>query len=213
MRRGRWGREGGGSEGSGVTLRAGVTWLARRSITGLALATALAGPLSPTLQAESSQPAQYQIQAEFVERFTRFIDWPSDAFPDRDAPFVVCVVGKTPVTAYLERRVRDRQIKGRRAELRQLAPTADLSSCNLVFIAAEERPHLDQILTGLEGRPVATVADSAGFAQKGVLINLVHDSRGGRVRFEICSDAAKRTALRLHAQLLYVARPVEEAGR
>ncbi len=165
--------------------------------------------LGPAPARALADDLEYQVKAEFVERFTHFVDWPPSAFPSANAPFVLCVVGETPLTAYLEQMARLRRIKGRPVELRRVRPEADLSRCNLLFIAGDERTHLQRILAAVTGQPVLTIADSEGFGRAGVLINLSVDDQG-RVRFEISSSMAHRTALTLNAQLLKLARHAEE---
>jgi hypothetical protein len=169
---------------------------ARLAIAALALAIAL-----PQARAATGDELEYPVKAEFIERFTHFIDWPPSAFAGPDSPFILCVLGETPMSDYLERLAQRRRIKGRPVQLRRLKTAADLSQCHLVFIAADERAHLKQILARVEGRPIVTVADSEGFSRAGVLINLMLDAQG-RVGFEISSASARRTALTLNAQLL-----------
>jgi len=184
----------------------------RRAIAGLGVASILTF-LAPALAVVAPAPVhagsddlEYRVKAEFIERFTHFIEWPPTAFAGPDAPFVLCVVGRTPVTGYLEAMARVRRIRDRRVELRRLGPTAELSACHLVFIASDERAYLKQILARVAGRPIVTVADSEGFGRAGVLINLVLDGEG-RVRFEISAAGARQSALTLNAQLLRLSRP------
>lgn len=148
---------------------------------------------------------EYRVKAEFIERFTHFIEWPPSAFPSPSAPFVVCIVGHTPVTVYLAALAQHRRIKDRPVALRELRASSDLSACHLAFIAADERPYLKKILAGVEGLPIVTVADSAGFGRAGVLINLLLDAEG-RIEFEISSTSARHSALLLKAQLLRLSR-------
>jgi hypothetical protein len=156
----------------------------------------------------------YPVEAEFIERFTHFIEWPPSAFAGPDASFVLCVVGETPLTVHLARLAAHRRLKERDVELRTLGPSSDLSACHLAFLAGEVRPYLKQILSRVHGRPVVTVADSEGFARAGVLINLVLDPEG-RVAFEISPRGARGSGLTLNAQLLKLARPSpwSETGR
>jgi len=183
----------------------------RRAIAGLGVASILTF-LAPALAVVAPAPVhagsddlEYRVKAEFIERFTHFIDWPQSAFAGPDAPFILCVIGETPLGPYLDRLAQYRRIKGRAVQLRRVKANADLSQCHLVFIAADERAHLKQILARVEGRPIVTVADSEGFGRAGVLINLNLDAEG-RVGFEISSASAKHTALTLNAQLLKLSR-------
>jgi hypothetical protein len=152
---------------------------------------------------------EYRVKAEFVERFTHFVEWPPGAFASPDAPFVICVVGETPITTYLEELARARRIKGRPVELRRVRPDGELLRCHVVFIAADERIHLQKILAEVGRLPILTIADTEGFGRDGVLINLDVDDEG-RVRFYISPGVAKRTALMLNAQLLRLSRHAPE---
>jgi hypothetical protein len=154
---------------------------------------------------------EYTVKAEFIERFTHFIDWPSQAFTGTDGPFVFCVIGDSPLVPYLERLTQQRRIKDRRAELKRLKWSDDASGCHMLLIAADERAHAKQILSRVSGKPILTVGDSEGFAQLGVIINLLLDEEG-HVRFEMNAPQAKRSGLNISAQLLRLARLVTEDG-
>jgi hypothetical protein len=179
--------------------------LGRRWTSGWVLAATLATLVVP---ARADEQLEYAIKAEVIERFTHFIDWPNEAFAGSNAPFVLCVVGDTPLTSHLEFVLaRDHHVKDRHAELRRVKSYGDLGGCQLAFVAAAERPRLKQLLGRTVGHPILTVADSDGFAREGVLINLYLDD-GNHVRFEICADAVKKSGLKLSAQLLRFARVV-----
>jgi len=174
----------------------------RRAVASVGLVVAVVVVVTPAIaRGGGGDQLEYRVKAEFVERFTRFIEWPPTAFAGPDSPFVLCVIGRTPVANFLEALAQSRRIKDRRVELRRLQPNADLSGCHLVFIASDERPWLKQILSRAAGHPIVTVADSEGFGRAGVLINLVVDDQG-RVRFEISPAGAHQSALTLNAQLL-----------
>src|SRR4051812_4604637 len=96
----------------------------------------LAGFLTPARA--TSQPSEYAIKAEFIERFTRFIDWPESAFLGRDAPFVLCVIGGNPFGDYLDRLARERKIKDRKVKLLLVGRSSELDPCHLVFVATSE---------------------------------------------------------------------------
>jgi hypothetical protein len=176
-------------------------WLARATA-GLVLLAGMTAAAST--RADELEQA---VKAEFIERFTRFVDWPMQSM--HDAQFVICVIGETPMEPHLLRLAHERRIKDRPVELRHLKAGADVSGCHVLFIAPGERARLKQILAHSAGRPVLTIGDAEGFAQQGVLINLVVDD-DGKVRFEICSTQLRRSGLNVSAQLLRLARLVEE---
>ena len=151
-------------------------------------------------QERSSEPV---LKAEFIERFTRFIDWPREVLASSGI-FRLCVVGSTPVALSLEQLARTRQFKGHAAYTVRLVALDGLSSCHLVFIDGSERRRLDDILSRTAGKPILTVGDTVGYSARGVIINFYRS--GSRLRFEINIAAALESGLRFRSKLLKLAR-------
>lgn len=150
---------------------------------------------------------EYAVKAEFLERFTHFIRWPSTSFTDADHPFVLCVIGKNPFGTYLTELVGRQRIQSRRAMLRSISALGQIDGCHLLFIAHSERRRIASIVRRTSGRPILTVGDTGGFAEAGVLVNLyLHDSN---VRFEINILAVKQSGLKFSSKLLKLARVVD----
>jgi hypothetical protein len=150
---------------------------------------------------------EYDVKVEFMERFTRFIDWPAGAFSSDESPFVLCVAGTSPFGPYLEELVRERQLKNRAIVLRSIAELAPLDGCHMLFVATSDRKRLKSIVAKTLRRPILTVADSEGFARTGVLVNFYLDE-AKHVRFEVNADAIKLSGLKFSSKLLKLARIV-----
>lgn len=153
------------------------------------------------VRAPRSEP---EIKAEFVQRFTAFVEWPEATFADHDAGFLVCVAGSGPVADQVVTVARMRVFKGRRAHVRRLGPREPAGRCHLLFIAATEEPRLGELLATVADQPVLTVGDGPGFGARGALINFFR--QGENVRFEVNAEAVKRGGLRFNARLLQLAR-------
>ena len=151
-------------------------------------------------QERGSEPV---LKAEFIERFTRFIDWPRDVL-GTSGPFRLCVVGSTPVAMALEQLARTRRFKGHGATSVRLVALDGLAGCHMVFIDSSERRRLEDILSRTAGRPILTVGDTDGFSARGVIINFYRS--GSRLRFEINIAAALESGLRFRSKLLKLAR-------
>jgi hypothetical protein len=141
-----------------------------------------------------------EVKAEFLERFTRFIDWPPSAFAGQTAPFVVCLMGNHPFGDYIDKMVRDRLIKDRPTLLRRPTEAVETLGCHLLFVAGSEDKRLAKVLAHTAERPILTVSDTRGFAARGVLVNFYRDDK--KVRFEINAAAAKRSGLKFSSKLL-----------
>jgi hypothetical protein len=181
----------------------------RVASTAAALLVAMQAALGPAASVAAAEDNfEYQLKAEFIERFTRFVDWPQDANGEGGrAAFVIGVVGESAIYDHLADIVGQRKIKGRQAELLTVTDLDQVAKCDLVFIAPAASEQLPTILSRTEGLAILTVSDSEGFGERGVLINLFRE--GEYLRFEINRNAVSRSGLRFSSNLLRLARLVE----
>ena len=147
---------------------------------------------------------EYRVKAEVLERLTRFIEWPQ-LHPS--GTFVIGVVGRNPFGGSLERIARERGFKGLRTVVRELGSANGAEGCHLVFVSREGLPHLEELLGRTRGRPVLTVGDTPGLAQRGVIINLLTERH--HLHFEVNPSQAKASGLKISSKLLRLGRVVE----
>ena len=168
----------------------------------LAALPCLMGAATP----QEAQP-EYTIKARFLLQFPEFASWPSAAgLGDASRPFVILVLGDSPFGDRLDQAAQGRKVQGHPVEVRYSHDPAALDGCQMVFICASERGRLAPILARAASKPVLTVADTEGFAEQGVMINLTIES--SLPRFEINRAPARAAGLSLSAQLLGLARKV-----
>lgn len=172
----------------------------------LTLATAFPGRAQ---SGDSSDSSEYLIKAGFTYNFAKLIDWPSGAFAQPDSPIVIGVLGTDPFNGTLDQVLKGKEANGRAFEVRHLKWGADLKGCNILFVSDSETAHLDELLHNIKGLPVLTIGQTAGFAQRGGIINFVVEDN--RVRFEINADAAKQANINISSRLLSLAIPVHGA--
>jgi hypothetical protein len=153
-----------------------------------------------------AQGLEYKVKAEFLERFTRFIEWPADSgLNNSDKAFCICVTGKNPFGSYLEDMAAQVKIKGKPVEIHQIEQlTAELPKCQILFIARSEKDRLADILKLTQDKPILTVGDTNGFAADGVLVNFF--SSGSYIRFEVNIDRAEKSKLKFSSRLLKLAK-------
>ena len=148
----------------------------------------------------ASASPEGDLKAEFIERFTRFVDW--ETLPDT---VTLCVVGDTPITAHLQKIARRQRIKNKPARVFTVA-AEDVDGCQVVLIAGDDSDQLHTVLARTAGRPILSIAEAPGAAKAGAIINLYFEDQ--HIRFEINTAAAKRGRLTLRSKLLKLARIV-----
>jgi len=171
---------------------------------GLLLAGALLLLLIPraTVAGDVDPSTLRQVEAGFLYNFFFFVDWPDSL---EGGELTLGVVGEDPFGPVLDT-LREREIQGRRIELRWFDSLAAIEPCHILFVSASVADSLDQLLDRLEGHSVLTVSDMEDFVDRGGMIQFRVVDR--RVRFDIDQAEAQEHGLRLSSQLLKVAREV-----
>lgn len=176
-----------------------------RLAVAVALGAALARP-APTVsaaprQARASLPTEYDVKAAFLYNFAKFVEWPEASLPT-DGTFVLGVLGSDPFGRALEE-LDGRTVLGRRIVVRRYEREEDAAACQILFISSSEEERLPAILAALLRKPVLTVSDGDGWAERGVIINF--KTRQSKIRFEINLERAEMSRLRMSSQLLKLA--------
>lgn len=150
----------------------------------------------------------YVLKAVYLEKFSRFITWPEEcAMDDPSAPFVIGVIGKTPLHKNLEQIYAVQKINNKKVEIRKISDLYEIKDVHVLFIAESEKRNLQNILVLTEHLPVLTVSESTNFAEKGVLINFYEEEN--KLRFEINETAALKSPLQMSFYLLNSAKIVK----
>ena len=152
---------------------------------------------------------EYPIRAAYLYQFARFVEWP-DETAGRERDLVIGVLGDTALGDALDRVVAGKKVRGHGLAVRRLESAPGDGVCDIVFIGGGDDARVAAALEKLRGVPVLTVGDRDGFVQRGGMIGFVVED--GRVRFDVNLHAARQAGLRVSAQLLGVARSVDDAS-
>jgi len=186
-----------------------VQWLSRlNGLTGVFfILPAMLLECGFVLQAQNVTSAEYQVKAVFLFNFTQFVEWPASAFPDRQAPFVIGVLGEDPFGLYLDETVKGETVNGHPLVVRRFVSAEEAKACHILFINGDKGDRLKQVLTDLKGRSVLTVSDAADFARQGGMIRFITESNKIRIRINL--EATKDADLTISSKLLRLAEIVD----
>jgi hypothetical protein len=160
--------------------------------------------------AQAARASEYQVKAVFLFNFAQFVDWPAEAFPASDTPLVIGVLGLDPFGPALDQTVRDERLGGRPFQVRRYRSVDEIETCHILFISRSEGNRPEAILAGLKRRPILTVSDADGFAQRGGMIRFVTDRN--RIRLQLNLAAAEAAHLTISSKLLRVAEVITRTG-
>src|SRR4051812_18108133 len=89
-----------------------------------------------------AQFSEFQIKAERICSFARFVEWPSRKFVSPDSPFVIGVFGTDAISDFLREALQNRLIKDRPVVIKHILAKQELSGCHVLFISRSERDRL-----------------------------------------------------------------------
>src|SRR6202035_5348467 len=96
------------------------------------------------IEAQTNPPSEYQLKAAFLFNFAKFVDWPSNSFPDSHS-FAICVLGKDPFGRLLDDALSNKTIADRSVVIERLKDKSEARRCQTVFISSSESAHLPDI--------------------------------------------------------------------
>jgi YfiR/HmsC-like len=161
------------------------------------------------LPAQVRPSSEYELKAAFLFNFAKFVDWPPTAFAGPESPFLVCVLGTDPFGITLDNTLREKVIAEHPASVARVKRVADISGCQILFVAASESHLLPEVLAKLRGQCVLVIGETNDFASSGGVIQFTLEDN--RVRFFINPDAADRAGLKISSKLLALAKIVRDA--
>lgn len=151
-----------------------------------------------------AQVPENEYKAAFIERFTRFVEWPTDFDDDT---FNIIVIGETPIKTSLDELFENTNIKNLEVEIKYTDEIQDIKDANLVYISASEKRRLNEILSVTNNSPILTISGTEGFGTKGVHINMYIEDN--YIRYEINEESIKNSNLNVSSLLLSSAKIVE----
>jgi hypothetical protein len=150
--------------------------------------------------AGAEAPTEYQVKAVFVYNFSRFVEWPPQAFSSPDEPFVIGVLGGDPFGARLDEAVRGEQIDHHPLVIRRFRNLGEIGECRILYIDRSEGAQLQQVLAALDHRSTLTVADLDDSSERGVMIQFTTENNRIRLRINVAS--ARAAGLTISSKLL-----------
>lgn len=148
-----------------------------------------------------SQANVYVLKAVYLEKFSRFIKWPEESLMnDQDKPFVISVIGNTPLTKNLEQIYAVQKVNNKNVIIKRISNLYEIENSHILVIAESEKKNLQNILTLTKDLPILTISEAPDFAKKGVILNFYEENN--KLRFEINETAVLQSPLQMSYYLL-----------
>jgi hypothetical protein len=151
---------------------------------------------------------EYRIKAAYIYRFSQYIDWPADSFPDASSPFLIGVFTDDPVTADLLQIAQTKKFQERSIEIRRCTANSNLAACQILFLPSTiPQQTQTEVAQRTVGKHVLLVGEGVGALSNGCSISFVIEEN--KVRLYIARKMVERQGLTVSAKLLQVSHIVD----
>ncbi len=145
--------------------------------------------------------------AVYIFNFVSFVKWPQSSDGKEHATFDICTLGQDEVTGLLKGVIDGGRLEDKPLRYKPLSSVENLSECQILYLTSVDDPTMELIKYQIDGRPILTISDEAGFANRGGHIEFGLQRQ--RVHPIINRSAIDSSALAVSAQLYRLATIVE----
>lgn len=165
----------------------------------------LAAIMFDTYTCYSFQDKINTYKAVFIERFIRFIDWPSAMNMDNPkAPIIISVLGDSEILGELKKIASIQHI--RTIEVKNIYNLSQVGNSHIVFVTEDKKAELEKNMNAIRKAGVLIISDFSNASNYGVHINFFIEHN--KLRFEINEKAVFEAGFNISYLLLKSAKVV-----
>jgi hypothetical protein len=131
----------------------------------------------------TAQYNEHIIKAAYVERITRFIDWPSQVAPKDSTLFTIGIYGDNDFFSVLKTSLLNKTIKGKAVEIIKLVKPLKVELCDICYISGINEEDIDFLVAEANKYGVLLMTEKKGLGEKGVHFNFYLEDN--KLKFEI----------------------------
>jgi hypothetical protein len=156
-----------------------------------------------------AQASEDAVKAAFLPKFIRYVELPAALQPAPGQPYYLCLIGRDPFGALVERAAASESIDGHPVAVRHFAgaDAPAIAGCHLAFVAGSGAAQTAAMLAALRRTSALTITDARWGGAQGMIHFVV---AGGRVRFHIDDAAASSRGIAISSRLLALAIGVKQ---
>lgn len=154
--------------------------------------------------------AQYNeniLKAAYLERITRFIDWPVIDGTLSGNRFVIGVYNDTDFFNTLTEVFKDKLIKNHKVTVISINSPEQISIFNLCYLSEKAKPLLNKFVEAANSSGVLLISETTDFSKAGVHINFYLEDE--KLKFEINEKSINSAGFKVSYLLMQNARIIQ----
>jgi hypothetical protein len=166
--------------------------------------------LGHATRAQDAPVTESDLKAAFLYNFTKFIEWPPEAFAGESATVNVGVYGDEEFTKTLRTLLADKKAHGHLFVVKRLSNPTEAKGCQILYFQAAESRKMGLAYESIKKLPILTVGESDDFLDHGGMFNLFFEDK--QLRFEVNPATAENAKLTVSSKLLRLAKKIRKGG-
>lgn len=146
-----------------------------------------------------------QVKAAYLFKLPAFVEWPTSAFANDNAPLILCISGRRDILSVLTQISAGQRIQDRAVTVRELNPRRPeaAAACHAVYLGSSDSA--SRMFAAAVNGPLLLIGEE-GSGARGCTIEFAE--RGDSIRLIVHRGAAAERRLTLSSKLMAVAAAV-----
>ena len=148
-------------------------------------------------EAPSQQEINYEVHANIIYHFTKYIDWPDQK---KTGDFIIGIIGDSPLYEELEKIASNKTVGNQKIVIKKFSSSETVFTCHILFICQGKSRILKNIVAATKNSSTLIVSESDGLVGKGSCINfvIVHE----HLKLEMSKNNIEQRGLSIATELL-----------
>ncbi len=148
----------------------------------------------------NAQSEENIIKAAYIERITRFVEWPDLQSTKDTGTFKIGVYRDNELYNILKIALKDKSIKNRKVTVFELTNYENIVSCNLCYLSEIPNNEIERIMSIANNAGVLILSFGKGYGIKGIHINFYVEEN--KLKFEINRKSVSSGNFKISSLLL-----------
>jgi hypothetical protein len=123
------------------------------------------------------------IKAAYIERITRFVEWPANEKLTSQDLFIIGVFDEDVFFDILNTVFKEKPIKEHKVKVISIKFPEQINTCNICYISAKAKASIGKFIASANSSGVLLISNTPGFSKAGVHINFYIEEE--KLKFEI----------------------------
>jgi YfiR/HmsC-like len=123
------------------------------------------------------------IKAAYIERITRFVEWPANEKLTSRDQFVIGVYDEDEFYDILNTVFKEKPIKEHKVRIISIEFPEQINTCNICYISSKAKSSINKFIDSANSSGVLLISGTPGFSKAGVHINFYIEEE--KLKFEI----------------------------